>query len=333
MSEHIDRKTYCGGSDAAAILGVSPWSTPVKLYRQKIGEGVDDEIDEARQKVFNRGKRLEPVVIDMLEEEIGVKITKRSPPENRNYHEDKEFPWMRAEIDFEFLVTPEIVEYCGGLISPSLIGTIQNGEIKTVHPLVAHKWGEMLTDDVPVEYAAQSMHGMMVSGRQFCLYGTLVGADDLTLYGVRRDDELIAHMRAREIAFWNCVQNRIPPDPVNLGDVKLLMYRIKGVPIEATDAIAGEVRALKILKDTIKAMESQAEAKQFEIAAFLFHNLQQVKGASLEDKTALTYAGKTLLTWITQAATRLDAKRIKEEAPELYQQYGNTTTSRVMRIK
>jgi len=230
-------------------------------------------------------------------------------------------------------VTPEIVEYCEGLISPSLIGTTQNGEIKTVHPLVAHKWGDMLTDDVPVEYAAQSMHGMMVTGRQFCLYGTLVGADELTLYGVRRDDELIEHMRAKEVAFWNCVQNRYPPDPVNLGDVKLMMRRIKGVPIEATHAIATLVHDLKNVKNSQKALAGNEEDLQFKITAFLFHNLKETKGASLEDKTALTYEGRTLLTWTTQSTTRLDTKAIKEDAPELYEQYGKTTQSRVMRIK
>ena len=329
----LDRTKYIGGSDAAAILGVSKWGTPLSCYRKKIGELVEDESDLARQKVFKRGKRLEPIVIDMLEEEIGVKVTKRSPPENSNRYDDPEFDWMRAEIDFEFLVTPEIVEYCGGLISPSLIGTVQNGEIKTVHPLVAHEWGEMLTDDVPIYNAAQSMHGLMVTGRQFCLYGTLVGADDLTLYGVRRDDELIAHMRAREIAFWNCVQNRFPPDPVNMGDVKLLMRRISGVPIEATDAIAALVKDLKNVKESQKALDGDEEDLQFKITAFLFHNLKETKGASLEDKTALTYQGKTILTWTTQSTTRLDTKAIKEEAPELYDQYGKTTQSRVMRIK
>jgi putative phage-type endonuclease len=329
----IDRTKYIGGGDAAAILGVSPWKTPIQCYRLKVGEDVEDETDKARQKVFRRGKRLEPVVIDMMEEEIGVVVTKRSPPDNPNRYTDPEFTWMKAEIDFEFLVTPEIVEYCQGLISPSLIGTTQNGEIKTVHPLVAHKWGEQLTDDCPVEYAAQSMHGMMVTGRQFCLYGTLVGADDLTLYGVRRDDELIAHMRAREIAFWNCVQNRYPPDPVSLGDVKLMMRRINGVPVEATDAIAALVKELKNVKESKKALDGNEEDLQFKITAFLFHNLKETKGASLEDRTQLTYNGKTLLTWATQSTTRLDTKAIKEEAPELYEQYGKTTSSRVMRIK
>ena len=329
----IDRTTYIGGGDAAAILGVSKWKTPLEAYRLKVGEAVEDETDLARQKVFRRGKRLEPIVIDMLEEEIGVVVTKRSPPDNPNRYTDPEFPWMKAEIDFEFLVTKEIVEYCEGLIPPSLIGTTQNGEIKTTSPLVAHQWGEQLTDDCPIEYAAQSMHGLSVTGRQFCLYGVLIGADDLTLYGVRRDDQLIDVMRLREIAFWNCVQNRFPPDPVNMGDVKLLMSRMRGVPVEATPAIAEVARKLKNLKDTQKAMEGEEEDLQFLITAFLFNNLKGMPGVSLEDKTALVYGGKTLLTWTSQNTTRVDTKRMKEELPDICEQYEKTTQSRVMRLK
>jgi len=43
--KNYDRKTYVGGGDAAAILGVSPWKTPIQCYRLKVGEDVEDETD------------------------------------------------------------------------------------------------------------------------------------------------------------------------------------------------------------------------------------------------------------------------------------------------
>ena len=33
-----DRQGFIGGSDVAAILGVSPWKSPFLLYQEKIGE-------------------------------------------------------------------------------------------------------------------------------------------------------------------------------------------------------------------------------------------------------------------------------------------------------
>lgn len=331
----IDRSTYIGGSDAAAILGVSKYKTPLQCYLQKIGEAKPEEIDAQREKIFRRGKRLEPIVIDMLEEEYGIKIVKRSPPEAPNRYTHPLYPWAKAEIDFEFLVTPEIVETCGGLIDPALIGTVQNGEVKTTHPLAAHLWGEELTEDVPIEYAGQSMHGLMVTDRKFCLYGTLVGSDDLLLYGVRRDQETIDGLLARELAFWNCVQTRTPPDPINMGDVLGLMYKVNGRPVEATGAIADTVAAFKNVKAAIKSAEDEAERLKFEIAAFIFANLQAMQRTnpkvSLEDATALIYGGKTLLTWKMQEARRVDVEALK--AADLYMDYSKVTASRVMRTK
>ena len=333
-----DRTGFIGGSDAAAILGVSPRMTPLKLYRKKIGELGEDEEDAELEKIFRRGKRLEPVAIDMMIEEHGVVVTKRSPPEARNYYAHPDYDFMRAEIDFEFLVTPEIVEACAGLIDPALIGTTQNGEIKTQRPgKAADKWGEMLTEEIPIDYAAQSMHGLMVTGRQFCLYGTLIGMDDLVLYGVRRDEDTISMLRAREIAFWNCVESRIPPDPVNMGDVLSLMYRIKGRPIEATGAIADTAGKLKQVNGSIKTMTEEAEALKLEIGQFIFYSLVELQKrepkVTLEDDTSLEFAGRTLLTWKQQSAARIDTKRLKEALPEVAAEFTKNTLSRVMRIK
>ena len=61
----LDRSTYLGGSDVAAILGISPWRTPLDVYLDKI-QPRKEETDPSRLKVLNRGKRMEPYVIDLL---------------------------------------------------------------------------------------------------------------------------------------------------------------------------------------------------------------------------------------------------------------------------
>lgn len=333
-----DRSLFIGSSDAAAILAVSKWKSPLDLYREKIGEAQPTEVDVARERIFRRGKRLEPIVIDMLADEYGVEVTKRSPAEARNYHVDPEFDFLRAEIDFEFRVTPELCEKLSGLIDPALLGTIQNGEIKTSHPNVASaNFGEMFTEEIPIDYAAQSMHGMMVTGRKFCLYGVLVGADNLLLFGLKRDEETIAGLRARELAFWRCVQERMPPDPVNMGDVLSLMYRLNGRPIEATPAIAQRIVELGQIRGAIKVNNDAEESIKLEIAQFVFHSLQELNAkdprVTLEDDTAITVGGKTALTWKGQVAVKLDSKRLKAAEPGIWEMYSKEQHSRVMRLK
>ena len=39
----MNRRTYLGGSDTAAILGLSPWKSPLELYLEKIGEAPEQD--------------------------------------------------------------------------------------------------------------------------------------------------------------------------------------------------------------------------------------------------------------------------------------------------
>jgi predicted phage-related endonuclease len=94
-----DRRGFIGGSDVAAIFGLSPWQTPYDLWEQKTAtEFVAPMIEPKREKMFRRGKRLEPWVVEMLEDERGIYVVRR----NQIYY-DAEFPWMRCEIDFEYM--------------------------------------------------------------------------------------------------------------------------------------------------------------------------------------------------------------------------------------
>lgn len=336
-TEKLDRTKYFGSSDCGPILGLSDWKSELRCYQLKVGEVTEDETDLAKYKIFRRGRLLEPVIIKMAQEDYGLQVTKTSPLEDPNRYTHPEYDWMKSEVDFEFTVTPELVELCEGLIDPALIGTTQNGECKSVSPFASDVFGDMFTEEVPAIYAAQAMFSMMVTGRQFCLFAVLVGSDNLNLYGVRRDDETIAGILDRVLAFWHCVQHRIPPDPSNMGDVLSLMYRMKGRPIEATPAIADTVAKLKQIKSSIKAFEADEEQLKFEIGAFLFHNLKELNATNpkvtLEDDTRLVFSGRDLLTWKQQETVRLDSKALKENDAAIWNRFAKTSSSRVMRIK
>lgn len=146
----MDRTKYLGGSDVAGILGISPWRTPLEVYLDKVQPRIKP-VDPSKQKVFTRGQRMEPYVIDLLSEETGLEIIHRG---NRYIHRD--YGFIAAEIDAE-------------------AATGENIEIKTVSPFKAKEWGEVQTDAIPVHYTAQAMHGLMVTGKQVCVFGVLIG--------------------------------------------------------------------------------------------------------------------------------------------------------------
>ena len=265
MSEVIDRTLFVGGSDAAAILGVSPWKSEFALYQEKIGE-YQEEVTPAKQRIFNRGKRWEPIVIEMLVDELedrghDVQIVTR----NARYV-DPEHGFLAAEIDLELMLDGEHV----------------NGEMKTVSPFAAKDWGEQGTDEIPIYYTAQVAHGQMVIGRNKTIVAALIGADDLRVHEVNRDNELIEIIRMKEFQFWERVQHRIPPHPITVEDINRL-YRIDaGTTLEADSELIELVAQLAQHKDTLKATESRIDVLTTQIkarmgeAALLMHNGQKI---------------------------------------------------------
>lgn len=301
-----DRAKFVGGSDVAAILGVSPWKSPYELWLQKTGRAPKEDVTPEQQKRFDRGHRLEPVVLDMLVDRLRdegheVEILAR----NARYI-DPEHAFMGCEIDFELMFDGEHV----------------NGDCKTVHPFAAKKWGEEGTDEVPIEYAAQFMQGLGITGRNRCIVATLIGMDDLLIYWVERDEETITGIRKRVVEFWNeCVIADVEPDPIDFDDCKEIYKKSNGGTIEADSKTRDAVYRLAEVKAKIKLLESEEEDLQFHITAFMQPN------------AILTAGGHEIASWKNQNDTRVDQKALKEEAPEVYMQYSRTKEIRVLRLK
>ena len=318
-----DRLGFLGGSDAAAILGVSPFDTPLDLYLLKLGRKVKSFTPQ-QLRALKRGKREEPRIVDDLVEDYGIEVVKRSTEQEPNRYSDAEHPFLAAEIDFEWRVRREDVARFD--LPEELIGTVQNGEVKTVHPFASAKFGAAESDEVPIEYAAQAMHGLMVTGRDLCMFAVRDGFD-LTLYWIPRDDETIAGMRAREVAFWHeNVLAGVPPDPHTLEDVQQLFQTAPASRTEATEEIAGLLRELDLVKQQRAAADDREVEIKYEIGRFMLGEqaLALKNGGKIEPtaelvagKHLLTRSGTTLLTVALQTQTRIDSDAIREKHPEI----------------
>lgn len=293
----LDRQTYIGSSDTAAILGISPWKTPLDVYLDKVQPRVEIT-DPDKLRVLNRGKRMEPYVIDLLAEETGLEIVRRG-----ERYIDTEYNFLAAEIDAE-------------------AASGENIEIKTVSPFKAKEWGEQQSDEIPVHYAAQAMHAMMITGRALCIFGVLIGADDFRIYRIERDDVTIAAIRAKEIAFWKRVQDRNPPDPSTVSDVfRLFGTHDSGAAIAANDAIQADVLALKSLNADAKILESLIALREERIKLYM------------GDAAILTMNGTPSITWKEQQSKRFDQAAFKADHPDLFEKFTKVAASRVFRIR
>lgn len=292
----LDRAKYIGSSDAAAILGISPWRTPLDVYLDKV-QPRKEESDSNRIKVLTRGKRMEPYVIDLLAEETGLEIVRRG-----ERYIDPEHPFIAAEIDAE-------------------AASGENIEIKTVSPFKAKEWGAEQTDEIPVHYAAQVMHALMVTGRDVCVMGVLIGGDDFRIYRVERDDQIIDAILAHELEFWDRVQRRDAPDATTVGDVLTLYGRDSGTAITATAEIEADILALRNLREEAKRFSDFIEEREDRIKLFM------------ADAATLLMNGQPVISWKSQTSNRLDTKALRSAHPALVAEFTRTIDSRVFRVK
>lgn len=303
----VDRQRFIGGSDVAAVLGVSPWKTPLQLWELKTRPLLEAPA-ETRKRVFSRGHRWEAVVAEMLVDRLRENGHEVEIVANNRRYIDPARPYLAAEIDFELRLDGE--------------DEITNVELKTVHPFKSKEWGEEETDESPVWYTAQAMHGLGVTGRRRCLVAPLFGADEIRTYPILRDDETLGAMRARCAAFWQLVETGVRPDPTTLADLDRIYKGDPSLPpLYADNATHRNILRLRALKAEIKAREAEMEAVEFDVKQFMGDAMELVT----DDKTAITWKNRDF-SWFDQAALKADDAKV-------HRHYQRKTTTRVFTVK
>lgn len=302
-AQTLSRREFLGGSDAPAVLGVSQWQTAVDLWREKTGRKVE-EPDPDLQRRLRRGQKLEPFIREMTVEklrDLGHDVELLACNER---YRDQQHPFLSVEIDFELRVDGE---HC-------------NGDAKSVGGQARAKWGQEGTDQIPIDYAAQFMDGLMVTGRRRCLAAALRSFDDVDLYWIERDEETISAMREKLVSFWvDHVQRDVPPDPVKFADVRDLFPQESAPRIEATDEVLAMVEELRQIGQRTKALEQREDYLRFYLAKFMGPH------------AVLTNGPRDVLSWQTEERAHFDLKRFKAEHPDWYALYASTQRTRVLR--
>lgn len=327
----LDRRTYLGGSDAAAVFGVAYRDTPVDLFFKKVSTEPEPALSAEKARFFKRRKQQEPFIAAMLREEYGMEVTRLSLDEHPNRYIDQEYDFLAAEIDFEFLMSesvrerfPDRPEFCA---IPN--GTLLNGEIKTVHPLMAGEWGEQGSEEVPIYYAAQVMHGLGVTRRPAAIVAALFGLDNLLCFPVMYDAEIIEPMRAECVRFWReHVEKRVPPEMRSIEDFTRLYGRTQGRPLEITDDVLFLIEQVESARRVARDAEARKDEAMLGIASYvaaqwgapLVNEDGKIDFAST-DNALLMYQGVPRYVLARTRGAFLDQKRLAEKHPEITEQF------------
>ena len=272
----LRRRAGIGGSDVAAIMGLSPWKTPLDVFQAKTSE---DPADDTMSEPAYWGIVLE----DVVAQEFAKRTSRKVQRVNQQLHHP-EHEWMVANID-RAIVTPGSRTRLGD--DGRLLGADGILECKTASAYKAGEWGRDGDDDaIPVHYAAQGMWYLAVTGLPYCDFAALIGGQKFVTKRIERDDETIAVLIEQCRAFWfDHVVARKPPDPINGTDALKLFPVDNGNSIEANEAALIAYNDAVVLRTQIEQAKTELEAR-----------ISTIK-TCMGEASELTLDGRKLLSW------------------------------------
>jgi putative phage-type endonuclease len=291
-----ERRRGIGGSDIAGVVGMSPWSSPIKVYQAKIGELPDIPETEA----MHFGTELEAFVAKEFERQTGLRVRKR----NAILYHSKQEKWMLANVD------------------RLVIGRHEGLECKTTNAFSADKWSE---EKVPDQYFLQCQWYMGVTGYPRWHIAVLIGGQHFLHRVIERDDELIAQLMEKGRDFWfNHVVPRIPPEfDGSRSSAELLSYMYpEGRPetVNLPNRFADELKRHDEIVEQINKLKTEKAAIENRIKA----QMKEAEVAQVQGRT---------VTWKTINCTRFDQSQFKRDHSELYVDYLKSKPQRKFLVK
>lgn len=279
------RNKGIGGSDVSVIAGMNPYKSVHTLWLEKTGQ-IKPEEGESEYAHF--GKLLEPIVRKEFMMRTGKKVRQK-----HMLLQSEEYPFMIANVD--------------GVVYEE--GKMAIFEAKTASAYKKEIWEE----GVPIPYILQVQHYMAVTGAKKTYIAALVGGNHFYHHVIERDEEVMKKIIAMEKYFWETyILKRVEPvadgskattDYLNQkfhhSNGTMITLPREVLPIcEEYDRVSKELKALQTEKDAI-ANQLKSHLKEAEVGVI----------------------GERKVTWKPMSKTSIDAKRLKEEKPDIYKDY------------
>jgi putative phage-type endonuclease len=214
------RSSGLGGSEVAAVLGLSPWESRFSLWHRKKGLILPTPDNDA----MRRGRLLEAPVAEWF------------AAEHPEYRVRRTGTWASRRRRWQ-LATPD--RMLTSLAGRALL------EIKTAH--AADEWGEQGTDEVPIYYRCQVMWQLDVLGLSRAFVAVLSTGLEFREYVVEWNETEAEVLRGAAREFLDTVERDERPDidahSATYRAVRELHPEIDGSEVEITPALAERYRA------------------------------------------------------------------------------------------
>lgn len=272
------RRKGIGGSDAAAVCGISRYRSPIEVFLDKTDDDRLPEVEDNLQMKVGRG--LEAFVAELWEEETGKKCARRNAILQ---HDD--YDWMLANID------------------RWVVGENAGLEIKTGSSYVKDQWEG---GKIPPEYELQCHHYMAVTGADRWYIACLIGNHDFVTRVIERDEDTIRYLIEVERIFWqqNVLEKKMPaPDGSDASATALKMVYPEAEEGLTVDLDFLEEDLARLIE--VKQLEKKIKDERNELE-------QKIEGFMGEAEAA--WIGTRQVTWKNRKGREtVDIDRIKAD--------------------
>lgn len=307
-----------GGSDVAAIFGVSPWTTPLELW--KIKKGQMKPAKKANSNQLQMGHLLEPIAAYWYGAKTGNTVI-----EDTNLYQHADHPYALANFDRRF------VRKSDG--KPGIL------ECKSCTYYKASEWAN---DAIPLYYELQLRFYLAVADVDIGAFSAIWGNNpdnDLAIPDIVRDkakEDMI--FERLEEWIWS-LENDKPPTMADVSSPKLALESLariygpsrKELPtIEFTPKYENELRKIALLQNKVEECNNEIKNYEKEI------NARSVRIAEImkeHEHGVLEMLGdRLLIDFVTKSTRRPDSKALRENYPEVYKNVLKTTHSRKLKV-
>lgn len=286
------RRSGLGGSDIAALVGLSKYTSPYELYLDKRGELPEIPRSDFLERAAYWGHKHEPLLAERFTELTGLSVRRVGMIR----HQD--VPWRLVNLDRQVLGCPD--------------GPCAQ-EIKNRSAYKASEWGESGDPDgVPDTEAIQTHWEMSVTGYRHIHVSVLINGNDDRHYRVDYDPQIEQDVLAMAGSFWQRVQDGNPP-PVDGSEAVTELLATLWTGREGTEKLipAADVEPLKAELQRLQAAEKDTARQIAEI--------KNQMAVMLGDAEEAVWDGEILFSRRQNGA--FNAKRFTEAYPDLAGKY------------
>lgn len=271
-----ERKLGIGGSDIAALAGVSKWASPYSIWSEKRGLTFI-EVEDTEQ--IQAGRFMEDGIARWFGSQEGLHVTPadvyyRSEGDFAVIVQSDEHTWLRATPD-RIIIDEENIEHGPGLLECKNVGWYREEE-----------WAG---EDIPLYPQYQLLWGLMATGYTWGWVAGSIGGNKLVKRKVFRDPETESFLLKTGEAFWDLVRRGVAPPP---DASEATRDAIKARYPSAVQGLATEVDGSLITR----ARELQLEIRTRDKELDLIKNRLQ---ATLGDAEVGTCEGREVCSWRT----------------------------------